>query len=165
HVWTGTLRSGYSSRKPLRPWPSLIAVAGCTICQIPEKSGLPSRVRGTAARRFGSPVFVLGIPDDFNRIHCAGLGTANAASANRINLVFRTSNGASQSRAFYNSQSALIRVYRRPLGLPLLVRRCYSPEGRCGQNCPPHTAVLASREPDEHPEAYQSFVRRNCSPI
>src|SRR6188474_3824875 len=41
------------------------------VCQIPERSGLPSAVRGAGAERFGRPSGKRGIPGVGYLIHCA----------------------------------------------------------------------------------------------
>jgi hypothetical protein len=58
--------------------------------QIPEKSGLPSGVRGVDAPRFGTPLGVLGTPAVGYLIHWLASGVASAAAIGiELNQPFR----------------------------------------------------------------------------
>jgi hypothetical protein len=54
---------------------------------MPDKSGLPSAVRGAGALRFGRPAAVLGTPAVGYFTHCAPTGKAVANNASTMNLV------------------------------------------------------------------------------
>src|SRR5881396_788412 len=49
------------------------------LCQIPDKSGLPSAVRGAGAARLGLPSALRGVPGVGYFSHCAVSGVASAA--------------------------------------------------------------------------------------
>src|SRR5581483_5213141 len=51
-------------------------------CQIPDKSGLPSDVRGDAAFKFGFPSGVRGVPGSRTENHCAAAVPAVAQIRN-----------------------------------------------------------------------------------
>src|SRR5881397_3746325 len=62
-------------RKLFRVW----SAGGRTICQIPERSGLPSDVRGAGASRLGCPLGNLGTLGVGRDGHCARALVANRA--------------------------------------------------------------------------------------
>src|SRR5213078_367143 len=71
----GWISPGFRSAATLRSYFSEL------LCQIPDKSGLPSAVRGAGAARFGLPFGVRGMPGVGYFSHCAA---SVVVSANKI---------------------------------------------------------------------------------
>src|SRR5437762_3525291 len=69
HGWTSP---GFRSAATLRSYLSEI------LCHIPDRSGLPSAVRGAGAVRFGLPSAVRGMPGVGYVNHCAASGAVEA---------------------------------------------------------------------------------------
>src|SRR5262245_40996944 len=58
-------------------------------CHSPDRSGLPSAVRGAGADRFGLPSAVLGIPTVGCVNHCAAPVDGRRTSAKKVTLISR----------------------------------------------------------------------------
>src|SRR5881409_2149348 len=69
----GWISPGFRSAATLRSYFSEL------LCQIPDKSGLPSAVRGAGAARFGLPSALRGMPGVGYFSHCAVSGVASTA--------------------------------------------------------------------------------------
>src|SRR5262249_17258578 len=78
----GWISPGFRSAAMLRSYLREI------LCQIPDRSGLPSVVRGAGAVRSGLPSAVRGVPGAGWSIHCAASGVANADKIVANTMVF-----------------------------------------------------------------------------
>src|SRR5260370_42049497 len=94
--------------------------------QMPDRSTLPSAVRGTGADRFGLPSGVRGMPGVLIVSHCAAKGADSknakvvtaAAAGNSLafiqSLLFRDYIASFQVAVHYNGQSGIRRVTYTP---------------------------------------------------
>src|SRR5712691_13537621 len=69
-----------------------------TTSQRPERSGLPSAVRGAGAARFALPSGVRGMAGVLYCAHCAGSGVISAAN---MNVVLKIFIGTNTSSSYY----------------------------------------------------------------
>src|SRR3981081_637844 len=78
----GWISPGFRSAATLRSYLKEI------LCQMPERSGLPSAVRGAAAVRFGLPFAVRGVAGGGWVTHCAATGRVTAEKITTKTTVF-----------------------------------------------------------------------------
>src|SRR5438128_11421681 len=93
-------------RSPILP----TALSGLSHCHRPDRSGLPSAVRGAGAVRFGLPSAVRGMPGVGRSTHCAARGVTEAAKMITAVKIFIGLNPSVAT--YYTLKDRLLRAQR-----------------------------------------------------